>query len=280
LFPHNIISEYENYITKNPTGEFVSYAKDKIERLKYEQAELIRKNEEDNKRKEQERLKREEEERKRQEEYKIQREKEEQERKIKEQAILLNSDITKWKLGNKVCKEISNGIICASLMQWNEDKSTCMVKIVTSPGGTLDGENLTKDNLIWVATSGKGWHLCLDDEIQTSLANDNSQKVEVVNTPIQNNYTYKLDNTFTSLGYTYNDYTIYKNNSYYTKIRIQTYWNNGIYEANLYEGSSMLFLTSVKDGWAYFGPSNNKEVRNLSDLPNMLANYYIEKYCK
>jgi len=98
----------------------------------------------------------------------------EQERKERDIQIVKNSNKAIWKLGYKLCCTIDNGIICGTLNTWNEDKSMVQIKIITSPGGTLDGENLTKDNLIWVSTSGKGWHLCLNDEIQTSLSNDNS----------------------------------------------------------------------------------------------------------
>jgi hypothetical protein len=87
-----------------------------------------------------------------------------------------NSNRALWKLGNKICLEYNGDIICGTINQWNEDKSLAQIKIVTSPGGTYEGESLSKNNLIWVSSSGKGWHLCLDDEIQKSLANDKSEK--------------------------------------------------------------------------------------------------------
>ncbi|TAE00268.1 MAG: LamG domain-containing protein [Bacteroidetes bacterium] len=88
--------------------------------------------------------------------------------------ITANSNKALWKMGNKLCKQTNEGVIVASLNSWNEDKSMAQVKIVTSYGGTLDGESLAKGNTFWVSASGAGWHLCLDSEIQTSLANDNS----------------------------------------------------------------------------------------------------------
>lgn len=77
-------------------------------------------------------------------------------------------------MGNKICKETSSGVVVASLNAWNEDKSMAQLKVITSPGGTLDGESLAKGNTFWVKASGAGWHLCLDEEVQTSLANDAS----------------------------------------------------------------------------------------------------------
>lgn len=83
-----------------------------------------------------------------------------------------------WNLGDKVCLDKSGGIICGSINQWNENKSSAQIKIITSSGGTLEGEDLTKNNLIWIKTTGIGWHLCLDDEIKSSIRNDKSAVVK------------------------------------------------------------------------------------------------------
>lgn len=89
--------------------------------------------------------------------------------------IKANSNKALWKLGNKLCFEASNGIICGSINQWNEDKSMAQIKIISSPGGTYEGEPLSQGTMIWVQSTGKGWHLCLDEELTESIAkNQNS----------------------------------------------------------------------------------------------------------
>jgi len=88
--------------------------------------------------------------------------------------LAINSNKANWKMGNKLCKEISTGIICGTLNQWNENKSMAQIKIVSSPGGKYEGEDLTKSNLIWVSATGKDWHICFEDEISKSVANDKS----------------------------------------------------------------------------------------------------------
>ncbi len=93
---------------------------------------------------------------------------------VRDSKIKANSNKALWKMGNKICNDVSGGVVVGTLNQWNEDKSMAQIKVVTSPGGSYEGESLTKNNLIWIKSSGKGWHLCLDDEIQTSLSNDNS----------------------------------------------------------------------------------------------------------
>jgi len=81
-----------------------------------------------------------------------------------------NSNKALWKLGGKICCEKNNGLICGTINQWNEDKSQVLIKIISSPGGTYEGEDLVKGNTIWVPASGRGWHLCLQDEIDKSIA--------------------------------------------------------------------------------------------------------------
>ena len=93
---------------------------------------------------------------------------------LRNSKIKANSNKALWKLGSKICNNVNGGIACGSLNAWNEDKSMAQIKIVTSPGGDLDGEQLIKNNLIWIPTSGKGWHICLADEIESSLSDDQS----------------------------------------------------------------------------------------------------------
>ncbi len=114
--------------------------------------------------------------------------------------IKTNSNKALWKLGCKLCNQTTNGIICGVLNQWNENKTKVLVKILTSPGGSYEGEQLTKNNTIWVSSSGKGWHLCLEDEIQTSLNNDNSNpKSDVITYELE--YWKPLSYTFFAPGY-------------------------------------------------------------------------------
>jgi len=153
----NTTAAYTTYISNNPNGYNVQNAKNEIQiirdREERERQRIAAEKQKIAALKEQERLR--------------------QEREIK---LKQNSNKINWKLGNKLCKNVSGGIACGTINAWNEDKSMVQIKIVTSPGGTLEGESLTKNNLIWVASSGTGWHICFDDEIQTSLANDKSKE--------------------------------------------------------------------------------------------------------
>lgn len=93
------------------------------------------------------------------------------------------SNKANWKLGNKLCNDINNGVVVTTLQRFNEDKSMAEVKIVTGPGGKYNGESIEKGNSIWVNTKGDGWHLCFESEKQNSLANDKSEKKQEYSTP-------------------------------------------------------------------------------------------------
>lgn len=110
------------------------------------------------------------------------------------QALLqANANKINWKMGNKLCKQLSSGgIVVASLNAWNEDKSMAQVKVITSPGGTLEGESLSKGNTFWVHASGAGWHLCLDEEVQQSLSNDGSNTQSKPQVPESEKYRYAM----------------------------------------------------------------------------------------
>lgn len=90
--------------------------------------------------------------------------------------IKVNSNKGIWKLGNKLCNCTSDGIIMATLDQWNEDHSSFKGIIAASPGGLFQGDLLQKGNQLWFET--KGWHKCLDDEVEFALNHDKSLEAE------------------------------------------------------------------------------------------------------
>ncbi len=87
-------------------------------------------------------------------------------------------DKSKWQRGDRLCLEfVKQGrYITGTLEEWNGDKSKCRIKIVTSPNGNMsyNGDLLAKNNLIWIPTSGEGWHKALPEEIEAANAQDNS----------------------------------------------------------------------------------------------------------
>ncbi len=92
--------------------------------------------------------------------------------------IKANSDIRKWDLGLKICRQDYRGIVMGSIEQWNSSKSRVQIKIAASPGGLTDeGEKLTKGNTIWINPKN-GWHLCLPDEKEYALDHDKSDDFE------------------------------------------------------------------------------------------------------
>ena len=90
--------------------------------------------------------------------------------------IKVNSNKGIWKLGNKLCNCTSDGIIMATLDQWNEDQSSFKGIIAASPGGLFQGDLLQKGNQLWFET--KDWHKCLDDEVEYALNHDKSLEAE------------------------------------------------------------------------------------------------------
>ncbi len=96
----------------------------------------------------------------------------------RERKIKINSDIRKWDLGLKICRQDYRGIVMGSIEQWNSSKSRVQIKIAASLGGLTDeGEKLTKGNTIWINPK-KSWHLCLDDEKSYALSHDKSADFE------------------------------------------------------------------------------------------------------
>ena len=87
-------------------------------------------------------------------------------------------DKNKWERGDRLCLEFGRQgrYITGTLEEWNGNKSKCRIKIVTSPNGNMsyNGDILSKNNLIWIPTSGEGWHKALPEEIEAANAQDNS----------------------------------------------------------------------------------------------------------
>lgn len=92
--------------------------------------------------------------------------------------VKANSDKSRWQQGDRLCLEFGKPgqYITGTLEEWNGDKSKCKIKIVTSPGSRVqyNGENLEKNNTMWIATSGEGWHKALPEEIEVANRDDRS----------------------------------------------------------------------------------------------------------
>lgn len=95
-------------------------------------------------------------------------------------------DKSKWQRGDRLCLEFGRQgqYITGTLEEWNGDRSRCRIKIVTSPNGNMGykGDLLTKNNLIWIPTSGEGWHKALPEEIEAANMQDNSIATQTIST--------------------------------------------------------------------------------------------------
>ena len=93
-------------------------------------------------------------------------------------------DKNKWQRGDRLCLEFGRQgqYITGTVEEWNGDKSKCRIKIVTSPNGNMsyNGDILSKNNLIWIPTSGEGWHKALPEEIEDANAQDNSIPTQTI----------------------------------------------------------------------------------------------------
>jgi len=127
------------------------------------------------------------------EERRIAEEKAEEERRLAEekrlaylQKIKPYMDKNKWQRGDRLCLEFGREgqFVTGTLEEWNGDKSKCRIKIVTSPNGNMsyNGDLLTKNNLIWIPTSGEGWHKALPEEIEAANRQDNSIYTQSIST--------------------------------------------------------------------------------------------------
>ena len=83
--------------------------------------------------------------------------------------IKANSNKAFWKTGNKLCCEMTLGTVCGTLLSWNEDKSMIQFKVISGPKTRIEGEEVKLDAIIWI-TPNNNWHVCLQDEIDASIA--------------------------------------------------------------------------------------------------------------
>ncbi len=99
------------------------------------------------------------------------------------------------------------------LNQWNENKSSALIKVLSAPSSSkYEGENLYEDATIWIGTSGKGWHLCLDDEFDVASSQKTDSKVSSTGNSENSGTTGKRGTSATASKYaklfmknTYND---------------------------------------------------------------------------
>lgn len=93
-------------------------------------------------------------------------------------------DKNRWQRGDRLCLEFGRQgqYITGTLEEWNGNKSKCRIKIVTSPNGNMsyNGDILSKNNMIWIPTSGEGWHLALPEEIEEANRQDNSIPTQTI----------------------------------------------------------------------------------------------------
>lgn len=87
----------------------------------------------------------------------------------RQKKIKANSNKVLWKIGNKLCYEHNSGTICGTLVGWNEDKSMLQFKVISGPNIRIEGEQIKPDAIIWLTPTNE-WHICIPDEIETSLA--------------------------------------------------------------------------------------------------------------
>jgi hypothetical protein len=125
---------------------------------------------------------------------KAEQEEEERELKARKQQILANSNAAKWAKGDKICTEINNGILMGTIDDWNEGHSKARIKIVAGPAGLYEGEPILQGEYLWISAKGKGWHICLDDEINTATqANQAYKQVQQPSNASVQNETQKID---------------------------------------------------------------------------------------
>jgi len=166
---------YLDYIEKYPHSPYLDDVR--------ERAKVIQQREEEERIAEQKRLEEERlAEQKRQEEERLAEQKRQEEARLAEQKrqeeahkkqLATNSNISNWKLGNKICNCQENSHIMVILDSWNEDKTSFKGQILASDVPTFEGQTIKKDNVVWFEP--KGWHKCLDDEVEYCLSHNQSE---------------------------------------------------------------------------------------------------------
>ena len=95
-------------------------------------------------------------------------------------------DKNKWQIGDRLCLEFARQgqYITGTLEGWNPDRSKCKLMIVTSPGARVryNGYNLEKNSLVWIPSSGDGWHKALPEELEAANRDDNSTYTNTIST--------------------------------------------------------------------------------------------------
>lgn len=119
---------------------------------------------------------------------------EERVQKARKQQILTNSNAIEWVKGDKICSEVNNGILMGTIDDWNEGHSKARIKIVAGPAGMYEGEPILQGEYLWISTKGKGWHVCLDDELKTAtIENQAHKQIQQPNNVSIQNETQKVD---------------------------------------------------------------------------------------
>ena len=81
-----------------------------------------------------------------------------------ESRIAAGKDIRKWHVGSQICLIRSNGIMHAVVEKINGDQTFAEVKVLASPSGEYNGQEVKKNRTIWIQKN-TGWHLALDEEV-------------------------------------------------------------------------------------------------------------------
>jgi len=81
-----------------------------------------------------------------------------------ESRIAAGKDIRKWHIGSQICLIRSNGIMHAVVEKINGDQTFAEVKVLASPSGEYNGQEVKKNRTIWIQKN-TGWHLALDEEV-------------------------------------------------------------------------------------------------------------------
>lgn len=175
------VQPYWDYVSKYPNSPYVEEIKDRIipevyrrEKEAKEAAALAEKQRQEAEQKQQEAAalaekQRQEAEKKRQEAAALAEQKRQEE--ARNHLIATNSNVNNWKLGNKICN-CQKSHVMVILDSWNEDKTSFKGQILASDVTLFEGQAMKKSSTVWFDT--KGWHKCLEDEIEYCLKHDKS----------------------------------------------------------------------------------------------------------
>lgn len=169
---------------------------------------------------------------------------EEKEVRIRADKIKINSNKSQWKMGNKLCLEIDGKTIIGVINQWNEDKSMAQIKIISETMGKFEGEDIESGSVIWIELSGKNWHICLADEVETGLSlqeeNLKSHKKETTNS-----LTFEMKNTAAKYAKLAGKQIMYKCRIYGSPSNL----NTDIGEIKYFEAGGGGFMVDIVYKW-------------------------------